>query len=127
MAGESSVVFVGFAAEGTLAQQIIDGACEVDTFGERIQVRAKIWTINGFSAHADQVELQEWLGHAGHPRLVRLVHGEFGGGMAALADILRNRGQHALEAGTAPSGAAARKRGCGAPVRSRMVIGPPVG
>ncbi len=94
---ESSVVFVGFAAEGTLARQIIDGAREVDIFGERIQVRAKIWTINGFSAHADQAELLEWVGHTGHPRLVCLVHGEFGGGMAALADILRGRGHHVLE------------------------------
>ncbi len=49
----SSVVFVGFAAKGTLARQIIDGAKSVWLFGEEIPVRARIHTINGFSAHAD--------------------------------------------------------------------------
>jgi Cft2 family RNA processing exonuclease len=42
----SSVVFVGFAANGTLARQIIDGAKEVTIFGERVPVRAKVHTID---------------------------------------------------------------------------------
>ena len=57
---DCSVIFVGFAAEGTLARRIIDGAREVEIFGERISVRARIHTINGFSAHADQAELLAW-------------------------------------------------------------------
>ena len=57
---DSSVIFVGFAAEGTLARRIIEGAREVEIFGERISVRARIHTINGFSAHADQAELLAW-------------------------------------------------------------------
>jgi len=72
----SSVVFVGFAAHGTLARHIIDGADRVRIFGEDIPVRAKIHTINGFSAHADQAELLAWHKRLGSPGLTFLVHGE---------------------------------------------------
>ncbi|MGP0105180.1 MBL fold metallo-hydrolase RNA specificity domain-containing protein [Rhodoblastus sp.] len=72
---DSSVIFVGFAAQGTLARQIIDGARQVTIFGENIAVRAHIHTINGFSAHADQAELLAWRAHA-NPRRTFLVHGE---------------------------------------------------
>jgi metallo-beta-lactamase family protein len=73
---QSSVVFVGFAARGTLARRIIDGAEEVSIFGESIAVRAAIHTINGFSAHADQAELLAWHTQAGKPERTFLVHGE---------------------------------------------------
>jgi len=72
---ESSVVFVGYAARGTLARRIIDGAAEVRIFGEPVQVGARIHTINGFSAHADQAELLSWHREAGAKRTF-LVHGE---------------------------------------------------
>jgi metallo-beta-lactamase family protein len=72
----SSVVFVGFAARGTLARQIIDGAKRVRIFGEDIAVRARIHTINGFSAHADQGELLAWHREIGGPARTFLVHGE---------------------------------------------------
>jgi metallo-beta-lactamase family protein len=71
----SSVIFVGFAAKGTLARQIIDGAKSVWLFGEEVPVRAHIHTINGFSAHADQAELLAWQRQTGAPRTF-LVHGE---------------------------------------------------
>lgn len=71
----SSVIFVGFAAKGTLARQIIDGAKTVHLFGEDIPVRARIHTINGFSAHADRDELLAWHRRVGAPRTF-LVHGE---------------------------------------------------
>jgi len=71
----SSVIFVGFAAKGTLARQIIDGAKTVHLFGEDIPVRARIHTINGFSAHADRDELLAWHHRVGAPRTF-LVHGE---------------------------------------------------
>jgi metallo-beta-lactamase family protein len=71
----SSVVFVGFAAKGTLARQIIDGAKSVYLFGEEIPVRARVYTINGFSAHADQAELVAWHRKVAAPRTF-LVHGE---------------------------------------------------
>jgi metallo-beta-lactamase family protein len=71
----SSIVFVGFAAKGTLARQIIDGAKEVIIFGERIPVRARVHTINGFSAHADQAQLLAWHKQT-HASRTFLVHGE---------------------------------------------------
>src|SRR5208283_3444431 len=56
----SAIVFVGFAAEGTLARRIIDGAKDVRLGSDEIRVRARIHTINGFSAHADQAGLLAW-------------------------------------------------------------------
>ena len=73
---ESSVVFVGYAAQGTLARHIIDGARQVHIFGEQMPVRAHIYTIGGFSAHADQAELLAWHGRTGNPQTTYLVHGE---------------------------------------------------
>jgi metallo-beta-lactamase family protein len=72
---ECSVIFVGFAAKGTLARQIIDGQSPVYILGHDIPVRARIHTINGFSAHADQAELLKWHGHTGAARTF-LTHGE---------------------------------------------------
>jgi metallo-beta-lactamase family protein len=72
---ESGIVFVGFAARGTLARQIIDGAREVKIFGEPVPVRASVHTINGFSAHADQPELLAWHRKLGAEQTF-LVHGE---------------------------------------------------
>ncbi len=73
---ECSVVFVGYAAEGTLARIIIDGAKMVKLFGDEIPVRAHIHTINGFSAHADQRELLDWHAKTGRPETTFLVHGD---------------------------------------------------
>ena len=73
---EASVVFVGYAAAGTPARRIIDGAKQVEFFGERIPVRARIHTINGFSAHADQAGLLAWQDRIGGKRAIFLVHGE---------------------------------------------------
>jgi metallo-beta-lactamase family protein len=72
---ESSVVFVGYAAQHTLARQIIDGAKRVQILGEDIPVRAHVHTINGFSAHADQAELLAWHRQTDAGRTF-LVHGE---------------------------------------------------
>jgi len=72
---QSSVVFVGFAAHGTLAREIVDGADKVRIYGEAIAVRARIHTINGFSAHADQAELLAWHASTRAERTF-LVHGE---------------------------------------------------
>ncbi|WP_449428505.1 MBL fold metallo-hydrolase RNA specificity domain-containing protein [Rhodanobacter umsongensis] len=88
---KSSVVFVGYAAEGTLARRIVDGAPTVKIFGEEIRVRAQLWTINGFSAHADQTSLLAWLGTSPR-RKVFLVHGEYQSGMRAMAEKLDGLG-----------------------------------
>jgi len=73
---DSSVVFVGYAARGTLARIIIDGAERVKLFSEEIPVRASIHTINSFSAHADRDELLDWHRRLGTPERTFLVHGE---------------------------------------------------
>jgi metallo-beta-lactamase family protein len=71
----AGVIFVGFAGAGTLARQIIDGAKSVNIFGEDVPVKAKIYTVNGFSAHAGQSELVSWHRPSGAKRTF-LVHGE---------------------------------------------------
>jgi metallo-beta-lactamase family protein len=73
---DCSVIFVGFAAEGTLARIVIDGARSVKLFGDEIPVRARIHTINGFSAHAGKSDLIAWHQRTGTPELTFLVHGE---------------------------------------------------
>lgn len=72
---DSSVVFVGYAASGTLARILIDGARTIRLFGEEIKVNAHLYTINGFSAHAGRDELLAWHG-ALKPKHTILVHGE---------------------------------------------------
>ncbi len=73
---ESSVVFVGFAATGSLARRIIDGQKTVRIFGEEVHVAAHIYTIGGFSAHADQKGLLDWYQSADAPQRTFLIHGE---------------------------------------------------
>jgi metallo-beta-lactamase family protein len=72
----NTVIFVGYQAEGTIGRQIVDGAPWINLYPEKDRVNAKIFTINGFSAHADQNELISWMG--GFKRLgdIYLVHGE---------------------------------------------------
>jgi metallo-beta-lactamase family protein len=83
----ADVIFVGYAAEGTLARRIIDGARTVHIMGEDIPVKARIHTINGFSAHADRDELVAWHGPS-HAARTFLVHGEQRA-MDALAPLLK--------------------------------------
>lgn len=74
---ESSVVFVGYQAKNTLGRRIRDGEKTVKIFGEEIGVRCKIFSIDGFSGHADQDGLLDWIGAFGKkPAKVFLVHGE---------------------------------------------------
>lgn len=73
---ESSIVFVGYQAEGTLGRRIVDGAKVVDVLGHRIPVRAGIHTLGGFSAHADQSELLHWISCFRNSPEIFIVHGE---------------------------------------------------
>ncbi|BAF70033.1 MBL fold metallo-hydrolase RNA specificity domain-containing protein [Nitratiruptor sp. SB155-2] len=73
---KNSVIFVGYQAEGTLGRDIIEGARFIEIYGERIAIRAKIFTINGFSAHADQNELTSWAGKVHGLEKIFLIHGE---------------------------------------------------
>jgi metallo-beta-lactamase family protein len=85
---EAAVIFTGFAARGTPARRIIDGAGEIRIFGEPVKVNAQVHTINGFSAHAGRDELRAWMAGAGAPRMTWLVHGDPEGGMKAMAETL---------------------------------------
>jgi len=87
----NSVVFVGYAAAGSLARRIIDGAKSVRIYNEDVQVNAQVWTINGFSAHADQNVLLDWLGTLPRKRVL-LVHGEYERGMQAMEACLNGKG-----------------------------------
>ncbi len=74
---ESTILFVGYQAIGTLGRQIVDGAKKVRILGQHYPVRARIAQVNGFSAHADRDELFQWLSHLkSAPRQVFIVHGE---------------------------------------------------
>lgn len=88
---QSSIVFVGFAARGTPGRQIVDGAKTLNLFGQRVQINAEIYTINGFSAHADQTDLLAWHDACGKPRRTFLVHGEPDRGMRAFAQRLADK------------------------------------
>jgi metallo-beta-lactamase family protein len=73
----ASIVMVGFQAMGTTGRSIVDGSKSVKIFGENVSVKAKVYTIGGFSAHADQKDLLEWVGHFIESRpYVFVVHGE---------------------------------------------------
>lgn len=74
---ECAIVIVGFQAAGTLGRKIVDGAKTVRIFGEPVPVRARVYTIGGLSAHADQAALLGWLAHfRSPPGATYVVHGE---------------------------------------------------
>ena len=74
---ESTILFVGYQAVGTLGRQIVDGNKEVRILGRQHPVKARIARISGFSAHADQSELFRWLsGLKKPPRHLFVTHGE---------------------------------------------------
>ncbi len=88
---ESTILFVGYQAKGTLGREIADGAREVRIFGATRRVRARVSRIHGFSGHADRTELAHWLSALNEPpRGLLLNHGELSS-MEALRDYLVER------------------------------------
>lgn len=85
---DNSIIFIGYQAEGTLGREIVDGAAVVMIHRDSVPVNAEIHTIGGFSGHADQDGLLNWIGSTDLPQKVLLVHGEEHGikGMAAAID-----------------------------------------
>ena len=97
---ECHVVIVGYQAQGTLGRALVDGKQHVSLWGETIRVGAKIHTVGGLSAHADQAGLGRWYaGFKNRPPLF-LVHGE-----AQAAGALA---QHLAESMNAPVNIASR-------------------
>jgi metallo-beta-lactamase family protein len=75
---ETTIVFVGYQAAGTLGRRILDGEPEVKILGQWVPVRCRVAKIGGFSAHADWNEVLRWLQgmEGGTPRTTFLTHGE---------------------------------------------------
>jgi len=74
---ESTILFVGYQAEGTLGREIVNGAREVRILGQKHLVKAKVVQMGGFSAHADRDELLKWLsGFKKPPSHLFVTHGE---------------------------------------------------
>lgn len=74
---KSSIVFVGYQAKGTLGHSILKGDKRVTIFGEKIKIEAEIHNLEGFSGHADQNGLIQWLGgFKEQPKKIFIVHGE---------------------------------------------------
>jgi metallo-beta-lactamase family protein len=88
------LVIVGFQPRGGLGRALVDGANPVRIHGRQVAVGATVHTLGGFSGHADQDELLDWLEE--QPK-VALVHGEEGG-LEGLRDALRERDQQAIVA-----------------------------
>ena len=74
---ESSIVFVGYQAQGTLGRRIKEGEKVVKIFGEEIQVNAEICSLEGFSGHADREGIIRWIkSFKNRPKKIFVVHGE---------------------------------------------------
>ncbi len=74
---ESTILFVGYQAVGTLGRHIVDGAKEVRILGQRYRVKARVVQLHGFSAHADRDQLARWLSNLRKPpRRIFVTHGE---------------------------------------------------
>ena len=72
----NTVLIVGFAAAGTRARQLAEGARVLKMYGRYVPVRARVVQLSGLSAHADYPEILDWLGTAPAPDTTYLVHGE---------------------------------------------------
>ncbi len=75
---ESTVLFVGYQAEGSLGRRLIDGIKRVRIMGEEVAVKAKIMSLDGFSAHADATQITDWASSMTNPAPAKvfIVHGE---------------------------------------------------
>lgn len=90
---KNSVIFVGFQVFGTLGRSIIDGDNYVKIYGEDIVVKAQIHTINGFSAHADQNDLINWIDNFKDLKKLYLIHGETQK-MELFSEVIKKRLNH---------------------------------
>ena len=88
---ESTILFVGYQARGTLGRLITDGRNPVRILGQEYEVKARIEQLHGLSAHADRTELLEWVSRMGSaPRHVFVTHGEENAALS-FAEALRQR------------------------------------
>lgn len=93
---KNDIVFVGYQGRGTLGRQLIESrgvkAARVAIDGEPVPIRARITSLSGYSAHADQYGLLHWIGQMPEkPGQIKLVHGERPA-MEALSKKFREEG-----------------------------------
>jgi metallo-beta-lactamase family protein len=95
----NTVLIVGFQGAATLGRRLVEGADEVRIFGEPHRVRARVLSLDCFSAHADYAETGEWVARLDRGRLkgIFLVHGE-PAAQAHLAEHLLKAGVPRVEA-----------------------------
>ena len=86
------ILVVGFMAEGTRGRQIVEGAAKIRIFGEMIPLRAEVVVMNAFSAHADKMELLDYIGRIRDLKHVFCVHGE-----ETECQVLRDNIHHILK------------------------------
>ena len=72
----NTVIFAGFQARGTLGRKLVDGAKRINMWTEEYAVNARVETLGGFSAHAGQDELINWVSHFKTSPRIMLIHGE---------------------------------------------------
>ena len=73
----AAVIFVGYQAVGTPGRLLVDGASSIRLYNEDVLVKAKIFTIGGFSGHAGQSQILAWVKEFANPHMqVVLLHGE---------------------------------------------------
>ena len=90
---ECSILIAGFQAAGTLGRRLVDGAQLVRIFGQPVRVKARIYTVGGLSAHADQSVLLDWLGGFHKPAgTAFVVHGEANAATDFVAAIMSKLG-----------------------------------
>lgn len=93
---DNLILIAGYQAEGSKGRQLQEGAVSIRIFGKDVPVKAKVFTINGLSAHADRDELLRWLsGFKSAPLQTFVVHGEKESALA-LADTLSEKGWNAV-------------------------------
>lgn len=86
----NAVILTGFQVAGTRGRALADGARQLKIHGRYVPVKAQVYTVDGFSAHADSAELLQWLGGVPPPEIAYAVHGE-PTAAEALVDRLRTQ------------------------------------
>jgi metallo-beta-lactamase family protein len=94
---KNGVIIVGYQAQETRGRRLLDGDPIIRIYGEEVQVRAKVYPIEGLSAHADQEELMDWAeGFTENPKYTFVVHGEEKSGEALAYKLRQELGWNTL-------------------------------
>ena len=94
---KNGVIIVGYQAQETRGRRLLDGDSSIRIYGEEVPVRAKVYPIEGLSAHADQEELMDWAeGFTEKPKYTFVVHGEEKSGEALAYKLKQELGWNTL-------------------------------